>query len=125
MVSVNFTEGTRVAYYSGSITMKKFVAAGLLPFGALLAFAGTAQAAPAQSDSSQTGNAAATISQLRAQGFDVRITRLGNAPLEECSVNNVSQVSAPRQIIPFDRDDINVFTVFPQPKVTVSLNCSR
>ncbi len=105
--------------------MKKFIAAGLLPLGALLAFAGTAQATPAQSDSSQAGNASQVISQLRAQGFDVRITRIGNAPLEQCSVSNVTKVSAPRQILPITSDDINVFTVPPTPKVTVSLDCSR
>lgn len=101
--------------------MKKFIAASILPLGALLAFATPAHAAPEQS-----GGAATTINQLRAQGFDVRITRIGNAPLNECSVVGVRNQSAAKQPFPIiDRDDINVFTVAPTPKVTVSLNCSR
>lgn len=62
--------------------MKKFLAASLLPLGtigAVLAFA-----APAHADS-----ASSTINSLRAQGYDVKVSRVGNAPLEECSVIEV------------------------------------
>ena len=52
--------------------MKTFVAAGLLPFGALVAFAVPAHAAPSADTG---GNAAATINQLKASGADVRINR--------------------------------------------------
>lgn len=95
--------------------MKKFIAAAVLPAGALLAFAAPAAAQP--------GSAATTISGLEAQGFDVRVTRIGNAPLEACAVTGVRNSGRPNQLIPFDDDDINVFTVLPKPKVTVSLNC--
>ena len=101
--------------------MKKFIAASILPIGALLAFAAPAQAAPDQS-----GGAATTISQLRAQGADVRVSRIGNAPLEECSVIGVRSQPTPNQ--PFvinDDDDINVFNAPATPKITVSLDCSR
>ena len=101
--------------------MKKFIAASILPIGALLAFAAPAQAAPDQS-----GGAATTISQLRAQGNDVRVSRIGNAPLEECSVIGVRSQPTPHQ--PFvinDDDDINVFNAPATPKITVSLDCSR
>ena len=101
--------------------MKKFIAASILPIGALLAFAAPAQAAPDQS-----GRPAATISQLRAQGNDVRVSRIGNAPLEECSVIGVRSQPTPNQ--PFvinDDDDINVFNAPATPKITVSLDCSR
>lgn len=101
--------------------MKKFIAASILPIGALLAFAAPAQAAPDQS-----GGAAATISQLRAQGNDVRVSRIGNAPLEECSVIGVRSQPTPNQ--PFvinDDDDINVFNAPATPKITISLDCSR
>jgi len=101
--------------------MKKFIAASILPIGALMALAAPAQAAP-----EQAGGAGTTISQLRAQGFDVRISRIGNAPLEQCSVLGVRNNPVTRQPFPInDDDDINVFTVTPTPKVTVSLDCSR
>ncbi len=60
-----------------------------------------------------------------AQGLrrDVRVARIGNAPLDECIVTNVRTLSRPAQIIPIDDDDITVFTTFPKPKVTVTLNC--
>ncbi|MDY6995959.1 MAG: hypothetical protein SW019_05150 [Actinomycetota bacterium] len=95
--------------------MKKFIATAVLPAGALLALAAPATAQP--------GSAATTIASLEAQGFDVRTTRIGSAPLEECSVTNVRNQGRSAQLIPFDDDDINVFTVIPKPKVTVSLNC--
>lgn len=101
--------------------MKKFIAATILPIGALVAFAAQAQAAPEQG-----GAASITIGQLRAQGFDVNVSRIGNAPIAECSVLGVRNHPVARQ--PFvinDDDDINVFTVAPTPKVTVSLDCSR
>lgn len=102
--------------------MKSVVAAGLLPLGALVALAVPAQAAPSTDGG---GNAVATINQLKASGADVRVNRIGNGPLEECEVANVNSLSRPAQIIPIDDDDINVFTRFPQPKVVVTLNCSR
>lgn len=102
--------------------MKTFVAAGLLPFGALVAFAVPAQAAPS-ADSG--GNAVATINQLKASGADVRVNRIGSGPLDECEVTNVNSFSSPAQIIPITADDINVFTTFPKQKVTVTLNCTR
>ena len=95
--------------------MKKFIAATILPAGALLALAAPAAAQP--------GSAATTINGLEAQGFDVRITRVGSAPLDACTVTGVRNSGRPAQLIPFDDDDINVFTVLPKPKVTVSLNC--
>ena len=96
--------------------MLKILAAGLLPIGAVLAFA-----APAHADT-----AAGTINQLRSQGYDVRISRVGNAPLEECTVAGVRNL--PGAPLPFtlnDDDDFNVFTVVPKQKVAVTLNCSN
>jgi hypothetical protein len=95
--------------------MKKFLTAAVLPLGALLAFA-----APAQAETASTA-----INQLRAQGADVRISRVGNAPLDECSVISVRNQPVANQFFPIDDDDINVFTVIPKPKVAVTLDCSR
>lgn len=104
-------------------TSTKTITAGLLGAGAMLALAIPAQAAPT-SDANPGGNAVATINQLKASGADVRVNRVGSAPLDECVVTNVNSFSRPAQIIPIDDDDINVFTTFPKPKVTVTLNCS-
>ena len=95
--------------------MNTFIAATILPAGVLLALATPATAQP--------GSAATTINGLEAQGFDVRITRVGSAPLDACTVTGERNSGRPAQLIPFDDDDINVFTVLPKPKVTVSLNC--
>lgn len=100
--------------------MNKIITASVLPIGVLLAFAAPAAAAPAGADS-----ATQTINELRAQGFDVRISRFGNAPVPECSVAGVRQQPVPRQpFVVYDRDDINVFRIAPTPKVTVTLDCS-
>ena len=99
--------------------MKKFLAASLLPLGALGAV--LTFAAPAHAES-----ASSTINSLRAQGYDVKVSRVGNAPLEECTVIEVRNL--PGAQLPFtlnDDDDFNVFTVVPKQKVAVSLNCSN
>jgi hypothetical protein len=51
---------------------------------AALGLAGTANAAPAGASSVD-----ATVSQLRAQGFQVIVNRVGTAPLDQCTVNAV------------------------------------
>lgn len=94
--------------------MKKFLAASLLPLGALLTLA-----APAHADT-----AAETINQLRSQGYDVRVTRVGNAPMSECSVLGVTNLPSAGQPFLVDSDDANVFQIAPKQKVAVSLNCS-
>ena len=91
--------------------MNTIVSAGLLPFGALLILAAPASAEPAST----------TIDGLRAQGLDVRVDRVGNAPLSECTVSAVRALPAPAQPFLVDDDDINVFTVTPKQKVAVSI----
>ena len=100
--------------------MKKFIAASMLPIGAMLAFAAPALAAPGQS-----GGASATINQLQAQG-SVQISRVGNAPLDECTVVGVRNLPVVNQpIIINDDDDFNVFNVPRKPRFAVSLDCSN
>ena len=59
--------------------MKKIIGSALVGTG--LAAAALSLAATAQAES-----AAITIGQLEAQGFDVKIDRVGSAPLNECEV---------------------------------------
>ncbi|WP_041783306.1 hypothetical protein [Mycolicibacterium chubuense] len=106
--------------------MNKFIAAGLLPVAALLALSATAQAEPSPSGSSQGPSATETINQLKSQGLDVRVNRIGSGPMDKCTVANISRAVTQPPIIPaFDWHDVNVFTRYPQPVVTVTLNCSR
>ncbi|ANI41617.1 hypothetical protein [Mycolicibacterium vaccae] len=94
--------------------MKKSLAAVLIPVGAAVVLA-----APAQAET-----AASTINLLRAQGHDVRISRVGNAPLDQCRVISVRSLPIVKQQFPFDHDDVNVFTFKHRQKVHVALNCS-
>lgn len=94
--------------------MTKLLTAALLPLGAVLPLA-----APAGADT-----ATSTINQLRAQGYDVRVSRVGSAPLDQCSVISVRSLPIVNQQFPVDDDDVNVFTVKPKQKVNVTLDCA-
>jgi hypothetical protein len=91
--------------------------AGAVALGALLTFA-----APAHAES-----AALTIGQLEAQGFDVRVDRVGSAPLEQCVVTGIRNPRERTRIVRFDgpggRD--RLVPVIEQRSITVSLDCSR
>lgn len=64
--------------------MKKFGFATVAASALTAAFLGLA--APAIAAPTGPGNAQDTISKLEAQGYQVVVNRLGNAPLEEASV---------------------------------------
>jgi hypothetical protein len=86
--------------------------------GLILAPAGTASAAD---------SAIATIGVLEAQGFDVKIDRVGSAPLSDCVVTNVRNPRERTELVPViggrdrDRDFVPVIV---DRTVTVSLDCS-
>lgn len=74
-------------------------------------------AAPANAESANV-----TIGLLEAQGFDVKVNRIGSAPLDECVVTDVSN---PREQRRFERfGDERVEVVFRRT-ISVSLDCSR
>jgi hypothetical protein len=85
--------------------------------GLLLAPAGFAQAE----------SALVTIGELQAQGFDVKIDRVGSAPLSQCEVTNVRNPRNRTEFVPVlgDRDRDGVVPVIIDRTVTVSLDCSR
>lgn len=64
--------------------MKKFGFATAAASALTVAFLGLA--APALAAPTGPGNAQDTISKLEAQGYQVVVNRLGNAPLEQASV---------------------------------------
>jgi hypothetical protein len=71
----------------------------------------------------QAQSAVATIGQLEATGFDVRLTRLGSAPLSDCVVTDIGN-PVERRLNPVDDDD-NVFRHDEiRRTITVSLDCT-
>jgi hypothetical protein len=72
-------------------------------------------------------SAVATIGELQAQGFDVKIDRVGSAPLSECVVTNVRNPRNRTEFVPVlgDRGRGGVVPVIVDRTVTVSLDCSR
>jgi S1-C subfamily serine protease len=86
--------------------------------GLILAPAGLASAAD---------SAVATIGLLEAQGFDVKVDRVGSAPLSDCVVTNVRNPRERTEFVPVlgDRDRHGVVPVVVDRTVTVSLDCSR
>jgi hypothetical protein len=99
--------------------MKNIIGSALI--GAGFATAALALAAPAQAES-----AAITIGQLEAQGFDVKIDRLGSAPLNQCEVTDVRNPRERTELVRVGgRGDRDFIPVVVKRTVTVSLDCSR
>ncbi|BDY26497.1 MULTISPECIES: hypothetical protein [Mycolicibacterium] len=98
-------------------TITAALAGGAVTVGAFLALA-----APAQAES-----ALLTIGQLEAQGFDVRVDRVGSAPLDQCQVTSIRNPREQTRVVRIDgpggRD--RLVPVVVKRTVTVSLDCSR
>ena len=78
-------------------------------------------AIPARAES-----AAVTIGLLEAQGFDVRVDRVGSAPLEQCVVTSVRNPQERTQIVRIDgRRRDRFIPVVVDRNITVSLDCSN
>jgi hypothetical protein len=71
-------------------------------------------------------SAAVTIGLLEAQGFDVRVDRVGSAPLEQCVVTSVRNPQERTQIVRIDgRRRDRFIPVVVDRNITVSLDCSN
>ncbi|TPG35867.1 hypothetical protein [Mycolicibacterium hodleri] len=71
-------------------------------------------------------SAIVTIGQLKAQGFDVRLDRIGSAPLERCVVTDVRNPRERTEIVRVDSSGRDrVIPVVVAKTVTVSLDCSN
>jgi len=87
--------------------------------GLILAPAGLASAAE---------SADITIATLEAQGFDVKVSKIGSAPLNECVVTDVRNPRERTELRPVigggggDRDFVPVVV---DRNITVTVNCSR
>jgi hypothetical protein len=98
--------------------------ATLLILTGIAAAACGAIAAPA-AIASAAESAELTIAQLEAQGFDVKINRIGSAPLDQCVVTDVRNPRERTEFVPVLGDDRGVVPVVVDRNITVTVNCSR
>ncbi|HEV7850790.1 MAG TPA: hypothetical protein VGP27_05415 [Mycobacterium sp.] len=99
--------------------MKRFIGSALI--GSALAAAALSLAGPAHAES-----AALTIGQLEAQGFDVKLDRVGSAPLNKCEVIDVRNPRERTELVHVGgRGDHDFVPVVAARTITVSLDCSR
>ena len=70
-------------------------------------------------------SAIVTIGQLKAQGFDVRVDRIGSAPLSQCVVTDVRNPQERTEFVDVDRIGRDrVVPIVVARSITVSLDCS-
>jgi hypothetical protein len=98
--------------------------ATLLILAGIAAAACGAIAAPAAIASAQE-SAELTIAQLEAQGFDVKINRIGSAPLDQCIVTDVRNPRERTEFVPVLGGDNGVVETVVDRNITVTVNCSR
>ena len=100
--------------------MKKVIGTALIGTGVAAAALSLAATAAAES-------AAITIGQLEAQGFDVKIDRVGSAPLNQCVITAVRNQRERTDLVRVagGRGDRDFVPVVVDRTVTVSLDCSR
>ena len=67
-------------------------------------------------------SAGLTIAGLEAQGFDVKVNRIGSAPLDECFVTDVRNA---RERTELARRGDDLIRVVAQRTITVTADCSR
>jgi hypothetical protein len=99
-------------------TLLTLIALAAAACGLLLAPAGLASAESAD----------LTIDTLEAQGFDVKVNRIGSAPLNQCVVTDIRNPRERTELRPVlgggggDRDFVPVVV---DRNITVTVNCSR
>ena len=100
--------------------MKKMIGSALVGTG--LAAAALTLAATAHAES-----AVITIGQLEAQGFNVKIDRVGSAPLNQCEVTDVRNPRDRTELVRVNGrgGDRDLIPVVVERTITVSLDCSR
>lgn len=63
-----------------------------------------------------------TIATLEAQGFDVKVNRIGSAPLDQCVVTDVRNARERTELV---RRGDDLIQVVAQRTITVTADCSR
>jgi hypothetical protein len=95
------------------------VTATVAAAGVLIAPAGLAMAEP-----TENGNATQTISLLEDEGYDVIIDRVGNAPVNQCTVTSVrNPQTQTRTFWVGSGRDRRLITVVVSRSINVTLNC--
>ena len=95
------------------------VAATLATASVLLAPAGLATAEP-----TQVGNAYETIGLLEADGYNVIVDRVGNAPIDQCIVTSVRNPQQQTRTFWVDEGKHRrLITVVVSRSINVTLNC--
>ena len=95
--------------------------ATLLILAGIAAAACGAIAAPA-AIASAADSAELTIATLEAQGFDVKVSRIGSAPLDECVVTDIGNAREQRERV---RRGDDLIEVVSRRTITVTADCSR
>ncbi|HKV21625.1 MAG TPA: hypothetical protein VJR50_21525 [Mycobacterium sp.] len=94
--------------------------------GPVIIGTGLAAAALSLAGTAAAESAVVTIGQLEAQGFDVKIDRVGSAPLNQCEVTGVRNPRERTELVRVGgRGDRDFIPVVVDRTVTVSLDCSR
>jgi hypothetical protein len=94
--------------------------------GSALIGTGLAAAALSMSTPAHAESAAITIGQLEAQGFNVKLDRVGSAPLNQCEVIDVRNPRDRTELVRVGgRGDRDFVPVVVERTITVSLDCSR
>ncbi|VEG39126.1 Uncharacterised protein [Mycolicibacterium flavescens] len=71
---------------------------------------------------SAADSAELTIATLEAQGFDVKVNRIGSAPLDECVVTDIRNARERTELV---RRGDDLVQVVAQRTITVIADCSR
>jgi hypothetical protein len=109
---------------TGAYTEKKggvAMRATLLILAGIAAAACGAIAAPA-AIASAADSAQLTIATLEAQGFDVKVNRIGSAPLNQCVVTDIGNVRERKEFV---RRGDDLIQVVAERNITVTADCSR
>src|SRR6476659_8559574 len=116
----------RVASSHPPTSWRCVMRAALLTLIVLAAVACGLILAPAGLASPGSDSAIVAIGQLEAQGYDVRIDRIGSAPLSECQVTSVRNPQEQTRLVRVDghRDRDRFIEVVVNRTITVSLDCS-
>jgi len=92
----------------------------LIMIGIAAAACGIVLAPAAIAQSSES--AELTIATLEAQGFDVKVSRIGSAPLDQCVVTDIGKA---RERTEFVRRGDDLIQVVADRNITVTADCSR
>src|SRR5690349_7617104 len=66
-----------------------------------------------------------TIATLEAQGFDVKVNRIGSAPLDQCVVTDIRNPRERTEFVPVLGRDNGVGEKVVDRNISVTVNCSR